>query len=130
MALKLLREEEQVTVKDSDLLDGGDSETTYTLRKLTPSQQRKFVKANTRDGNYKRAEQVNWNAVRDDQVDYILVAWTGVVDPRTGKAAECSRANKIDGLDEVRKSALVDKAGLAEVQAIEESRDASFRPTA
>jgi hypothetical protein len=128
MALNLLREEEQITVKDSDLLDGGDPDTTYTLRKLTPSAQRRIVKANTKRGNYKNAESVDWHAVRDEQVDHILIAWSGVMDPRTGKAAECTRANKIDGLDEVRKSALVDKAGLADVQAVEEARTASFRP--
>jgi hypothetical protein len=86
------------------------------------------VKANTKRGNYKNAESVDWHAVRDEQVDHILIAWSGVMDPRTGKAAECTRANKIDGLDEVRKSALVDKAGLADVQAVEEARTASFRP--
>jgi hypothetical protein len=129
MALNLLREEEEITVTDSDLLEGGDPNTTYRLRKLTPSAQRKIVKANTRPGNFKRAESVDWHGVRDDQVDHILLGWEGVIDPRTGKPAECSRSNKIDGLDEVRKSALVDKAGLADVHEAEEARAASFRPT-
>jgi len=130
MALNLLRDTEQITVKDSDLLDGGDPETVYTLRKLTPSVQRKIVREFTKQGNYKRAESVDWNAVRDAQVDYIILSWTGINDPRTGKPADCTRENKIDGLDEVRKSALVDKAGLADVQAVETARGESFRPVA
>lgn len=130
MALQLLREEETITVKDSDLVEGGDKDTTYTIRKLTPAMLRKIVRANTKPGNYKRQESVDWNAVRDDQVDHVLVAWSGVVEPRTKKDAECSRANKIDGLDDVRKLAIVDRAGLAEVASQEEARGESFRGTA
>lgn len=128
MALRLLNDDEQVTVLDSALIEGGDQDTSYTIRKLTPEKQREIVKRNTRPGNYRRTgDTINWNAVQDDQLDYVLLAWSGVKDGE--RDAECSRANKLM-LDGVRKLALIDRAGMAEVIAAEEARDASFRGTA
>lgn len=129
MAIKLLSEDDQITVSDADLIKDGDPDTSYTLRKITPKKHREIVKANTRPGNHRREESVNWSAVNEDQIDYLLLSWTGVNDPATNQPAACTRENKLL-LDAVRKVELIDRAGMAEVVAAEEARTESFRPSA
>lgn len=125
MALKLQNDGEEITITDLELVgEGGDPNTKYTIRKLTPQKQRQIVKEHTRPGNHRRAESQDWDAIRDDQITYILVAWEGVFDG--GKVAECSRENKLK-LDAYRRGLLIDKAGLAEVVAAEDARGESFR---
>ena len=127
MAVHLLNEDTEITVTDVDLVgEVGDASTTYTVRKLTPVRQREFRRKHTRQANFKRQESVNWDAVADDQIDYLLVSWTGIVD--RGQPVPCERQYKLR-LDQVRKAALLDKAGLSDVVAEEEAKDASFRTT-
>lgn len=125
MAVRLLNEDDEITVTDAEIVEDGDKETTYTLRKITPETQRKIRKANTRAANHRRAESVNWEAITDDQLDFALKAWTGVVDE--GKPVPCERDYKLR-LDPVRKGALLERAGLSDIVAAEEARDHSFRP--
>lgn len=125
MPIQLLKENDQVDVLDSELVDGGDKDVVYTIRKITPELRRDFIKRHTRPGNHRRLESVNWEAVNDDQLDYLLVAWRGVMNGK--EPAECSRANKNGGLDPIRKSALIDRAGVAELVAAEDAKADSFR---
>ncbi len=127
MAVRLLNEDDEITVTDAEIAEDGDKDTTYTLRKITPETQRKIRRANTRAGNHRRAESVNWDGVQDDQIDHALKSWTGIVDG--GKPVPCERHYKLR-LDPIRKAALLDKAGLSDLVDAEEARDRSFRPTA
>lgn len=127
MAISLLHDDDQIVVKDADLVEGGDKSTTYTIRKLTPEKQRQLRKANTRKATYGRTAEVNWDAVQDDQIDHILAAWTGVVD--RGTPVPCTREFKLR-MDPVRKNALLDAAGLQDVVAAEDAKQDSFRPPA
>jgi hypothetical protein len=124
MAIRLLNADERVTVLDSELLENGDKDTSYTIRKLTPEAQREIVKRNTRPGNFRKGDTVNWQKVQDDQIDYIVEDWTGI--KAGAEAAPCTRANKLL-LDPVRKVALIDRAGLQEIEAVEADRQESFR---
>ncbi len=120
MALQLLRDGDEIEVSDVDLVgDDGDKDVSYRIRKMTPEKQRDLIKRNTRAGNHRRPEYINWPAVQDDQIDYLLVSWKGVKDGSS--LAECSRENKLL-LDGVRKTALIDRAGMSELVAAEEAR--------
>jgi hypothetical protein len=122
MPIQLLSESDQVQVRDSDIVQGGDLTVVYTVRKITPEKQRELVKRHTRAGNNRRPETVNLEELQEDQIDYALVAWSGVVD---GTApAECSRENKLR-MDMARRYALIERAGMAEV--IAETKAESFR---
>lgn len=124
MAVSLLEDGQTVDVRDADLIEGGDKETVFTLRKITPEKQRELRKRHTRPGNYRRHESINDEALQDDLIDYIVAAWSGVVS--SGQVVPCERAYKLR-LDVVRKSAMLERAVIAEVVEVEEARDKSFR---
>jgi hypothetical protein len=127
MALNLLNDADQITVCDADLVDDGQQDVTYTIRKITPEKMRQIVRANTKAGNHRRDEKIDWMSVQDDQIDHLLVAWTGILSD--GKPADCNRANKLT-LDGPRKVALIDRAGTAEAVAVQEAREQAKFPTA
>lgn len=124
MALELLDDSKTIEVTDAEIVDGGDKDTTYTIRKITQARQREFRKRNTRPGNYRRDEAINHDGLQDDQIDYALVAWSGVV--ANGQPVPCERSYKLR-LDIVRKVAILDRACIADVVAAEEAKDKSFR---
>lgn len=125
MAIRLLSDSDQITVRDSDIIHGGDTETSYVLRKITPEKQRELLKKHTRSGNNRRGETLDIEALQQDQIDYVLVSWEGVLD--NGQPAECSRANKVNGLDMARRLALIEHAGMTDIVAAAEGRATSFR---
>lgn len=127
MALKLLSDEDRIAVVDAELVEDGDPATSYTLRKMTPLTQRQIIKKNTKAGNYKRGETIDSYGVMDDQLDHVLIAWTGVT--LDGRDVPCTRENKLL-LDAYRIQKLLERALVADVVALEDARSASFRPTA
>jgi hypothetical protein len=120
-----LNDQTEITVLDSELITGGDSETSYTLRKITPEKQRELVDKHTRRGNNRRQETIDVDRLQEDQLDYALTAWKGVLD--RGKPADCSRENKIGGLDLERRVAIITRASITDVVAAQEARAESFR---
>jgi hypothetical protein len=125
MALNLLSDTDQITVSDADIVDDGQADVSYTIRKITPEKMRQIVRANTKPGNHRREEKIDWMGVQDDQLDHLLVSWTGILS--SGKPAECNRANKLT-LDGPRKVALIDRAGTSEAVAVQEAREQAKFP--
>lgn len=126
MPIELKSEETQPwTVKDSDLIKGGDESTTYTVRRLTLDKHRKITKTHTKPATYKKPEQRDENAIQDDLFDYVLVGWSGVV--ADGQPVPCNWEYK-RLVDVARRIALLDIAGMNEIAAAEEARGESFRP--
>lgn len=128
MALNLLDGDRRITVKDSDLKDveGGDPDTTYTVRQIPPAVNRQMAKTHTRPViNGKtgaREQQVDNIGLVDDLLDYALLEWTGIL--LKGAPAPCVREHK-ELLDYPRKVALLSLAGMNQVEA--DRRDQSFR---
>ncbi len=128
MPVQLLDPDKQITVKDSELEDvsDGDPETTYTVRQIPPEVNRDITKRSTshppnrRTGS--RETVVDHFAVFDDLLDYALIAWSGILD--RGEPAPCERAYKMR-LDVARKAALLSRAGVNEVVALQKAH--SFR---
>jgi hypothetical protein len=130
MAVKLLRDDDNITIKDADLVEGGDKDTSYTLRHLTPEKIDEIRERHTRKANYRRPAKTNEKLVDQDLLDYVLIAWTGIVDG--DKPAPCEIEYKLR-LDKIRRSELLRTAGMAEVVDDEEdteTRAASFREPA
>jgi hypothetical protein len=133
MALELRDKDDLFDVKDSEIVpDGGDPETTYTLRPLLIEAHREIIKRNTEYVVNKRTHQrepkVNWDGVADDLFDHIIAGWSGIV--HKGVPLPCDRANKMR-LDAVRKDQLLERAGYNEVtRPRDEVRAESFREPA
>jgi hypothetical protein len=110
MALQLLNDTQRITVKDSELadVDGGDAETTYTLRQILPDVNAQISKKHTTHQRGTREPNVAHVALMNDLLDYALVAWTGIL--ADGAEAPCVRNNKLL-LDVPRKTALLSIAG-------------------
>jgi hypothetical protein len=97
---------------------------------LTTAKHREIQRANTKKvANRARGmeDYTDWPKVVDDLVDYVIVAWAGVVDK--GEPAPCDREHKLR-LDAPTKDALLERAGLNEIVAAGEQRAASFRQPA
>jgi hypothetical protein len=134
MAKTLKEAGAQFVVRDSELVQDGDKDTSYTLRTLTRDKHREIQKANTEKvinkRTHQREDRVDWSAVTDDLIDYVIVAWTGIL--IGGKPAPCDRAHKLL-LDTPTVDAMLERAGLNEVTGRGdegdegEARDASFR---
>jgi hypothetical protein len=127
MAITLIRSGKTITIRDDELdgITSGDPETTYTVRQIEPERMREIRKRNTkfvatRQG---REEKVDADALLDDIVDEVLVAWTGILD--NGQPAELTRDHKLL-LDYPRKMALIGVAGTNEIQRQAE-KEQSFR---
>ncbi len=133
MPVQLIDADDRITVCDADIpgIADGDKDTTYTLRPIAVDDYREIVKANSVDvidrRTHQKTKQTDWEKVNDDQIDFVLVAWTGIV--VKGQPAECSRANKLK-LDGVRRQALCDRAGINQIQRAPEVRAESFRESA
>lgn len=131
MALALRTTDEIDTVTDAELVADGDKNTSYKYRHLTLPKNREIVKRNTKKRRRENEDPVDWAAVSDDQLDFVLISWDGV--EVNGKAVAI---NDVIGdtaakylLDGVRRQALLERAGINEVQAAQERRSESFQPT-
>jgi hypothetical protein len=127
MALELKTDDDITTVSDADLVAGGDPETSYDIRHITPQKHREIVKQNTKKVPNRRShameEVTDWVALQDALVDYAIAKWTGIV--YKGQPLPCERENKLR-LDAGRRMAILDRAGMNEVQAAPERRSESF----
>lgn len=131
MAVEIRDDDAIVTVQDAELITDGDKETTYQLRTITLEKNREIVRAHTRKVPNRRTHQmddkVDWDAVTDALLDWALAGWDGVV--AHGKPLSCTLEHK-KRLDGVRRTAILERAGMNEVRQAPEVRDESFRPTA
>lgn len=131
MAVVLQNPSETWTVKDSEIIADGDKDTTYTLRALTKVKYREVIRRHTRKvpNRATRAmeDQTDHEAVSDELLDYALVDWTGVV--AGGVTAPCTTENK-NILDPRRQSAILDAAGLNQIQEAPARKAESFREPA
>lgn len=91
MALELFDTGSTFTVQDVDLVEGGDPETSYTLRYFTSDDADRLRKeATTRKWNkssHLMEETFDPLKYALSVLDHVLVDWTGVV--RHGKPLEC-----------------------------------------
>jgi len=133
MAVQLLDSDDRIAVKDSELtgVTDGDPETTYLIRPIAVDDHRRIVKAHTTDvvnrRTHQKEPQVDWAAVNDDILDFVLVDWTGI--HLKGQPVACSREYKLK-LDGVRRQALADVAGMNQIARAPEVRAESFREPA
>lgn len=128
MALRLTGQADIITLKDSELVPGGDAETSYRVRLLGREQYKDVVRRHTKPVPNRRTHQMenitDWEAVGEDLLDLALDGWDGVLD---GDApAECSRVNKLK-LDSARSAALLDRAGMNQIANVAEQKASSFR---
>lgn len=81
MALAILDENDTITVADSDLVDGGDPETTYTVRVLTSPVMKRLRResAKKRPTGRVTAEEPDAEKLTRLVIDYMLVSWEGIV---------------------------------------------------
>jgi hypothetical protein len=132
MPLQLLSDETVIEVCDKDLggIVGPCEDVTYKVRQLPQPVARELAKKHTKrvpnPSTHRMDELVNNDALLDDAIDYIVVGWSGVNYPN-GQPADCTRENKVQGLDAARKMALSNIA--ASNQSAAESRADSFRGT-
>ncbi len=133
MPVQLMDADATREVKDSELpnVPDGDEKTIYTVRSITKATYREVTKRHTKKVVSKRdrgmVEETNWQAVSDDLLDYALVGWTCVV--LRGDPVPCTMEYKAL-LDSVRSQALLDAAGIGQVEAAAAQRKASFREPA
>ena len=136
MALKLLDEDDTLTVTDSDLgLDDGDDDTTYTVRVVSPQVVKRLRKAHTKrkpTGGQGMADVLDAEGFGEALFDYVLCGWSGVLyrgatigpdDMVTSSAGTVKAKTQLDGS---RKAALLERAGANQTGA--EGRADSFRP--
>lgn len=124
--------EKTFTVTDKDLLSDGDPGTSYTLRRLTREKHRETRKAHTESTFNKRTHQkedkIDWEAVTDALIDYVILAWTGVL--YDGQPAPCDLRHKML-LDAPTCDAILERAGMndlaADAEEVEAVKAASFR---
>lgn len=130
MPLELKTTAGTLVVTDADLVPEGAKDVTFTLRHITIEKNREVVAQHTTKVPNRRTHQrddvTNWEAVGDALLDYALTAWTGVW--ADGAEIPCTTENKLL-VDGVRRAALLEKAGMNEVQAAPERKERSFRPT-
>jgi hypothetical protein len=134
MAISLLRENDEFTITDAELVDGGDKDTTFTIRRITPAELKVIEKKHTTKPNYRRPEKLDVEAYRNDVIDFVLRNWTGVLD--RGEPVACEREYKLL-LSNIRKIAIMERAGMEDVtdakvqeQENADERAASFRAPA
>jgi hypothetical protein len=133
MALRIDGDEDDTfEVQDTDLVTDGDPEVVYTIRRLSLPRTRQLFETHKRK---KRNGDVDVLEVNDDQLDYILVGWKGIVD-RDGKELPCTRETKLGdlkqglrGLPGPRRRRLIELAENAE-RVAEEAKQKSFREPA
>jgi hypothetical protein len=95
VARSLLQEDVSYEVAESELeLESiaPDADTFYTIRPITVTQHRAFIKQHTRPARGGR-EKVDDKAVSTKMLDYALVGWRGVLEQ--GRDVECTLENKL-----------------------------------
>jgi hypothetical protein len=96
MALELFKTGSTFTVRDADLVPGGDPDTVYTLQYFTADDADRLRKQATKqvyNASIQRMEDsFDSLAYALSILDHVLVEWTGVV--RDGVPLECILANK------------------------------------
>jgi hypothetical protein len=129
MARQLHVENETFEIAETDLvgLSQPDPEVFYTLRPLTTQKFRELDAKNTKPQPNKRTGGMDLvrddNAREDDIIDFIVKDWRGIT--ANGQAAECTRDNKIKGMDPQIKTALINAAGTN--RRTQAEKDSSFR---
>lgn len=130
MALEIRDDDAIIDVTDAELVADGDKETVFKLRTITLDKNREIVKRHTRKVPNKRTHQmddkVDWESVTDDLLDWAISEWSGVM--AHGQPLPCTISNK-KRLDGVRRTAILERAGMNDVQLAPEDREDSFRPT-
>lgn len=136
MALALLDDDNTIEVRDADLgLDGGDEETVYTLRVVSPQVIKRLRAANTKPrptGGRGMEPVLNTDKFGEELWDYVLKSWTGPT--WKGQSIGADDMVQTSGgpvkaktqLDGSRKAALLERAGANEVVTDADS----FRPSA
>ena len=133
MALELLSDDQEAEIADTaldNILGPGDPEVFYTLRPIPLTLNRQTRKKHTKvtRPNGIREEVFDDAGFFDDLIDYALVGWRGI--NIKGQPADCTRENKIRGLDGARKNALLALAGINRPMQAQAQRDSSFRSPA
>lgn len=131
MAVQLLDENTTREVKDSDLpIPDGDPGTVYTIRDLTKAKYREVIKRHTKKVTSRQrgmVDETDFQKVADDLLDHALVEWQGVT--LNGSPVPCTWENKAR-LDSVRSAAILDAAGIGQVEEAPAQKKASFREPA
>jgi hypothetical protein len=131
MAVQLLDENTTREIKDSELpIPDGDPETVYTIRDLTKKTYREVIKRNTKKVTSRQrgmVDETDFQKVADELLDHALVEWRGVT--LNGSPVPCTWENKAR-LDSVRSSAILDAAGIGQVEEAPAQKKASFREPA
>ena len=130
MARVLLSADDRIEVRDSDLgLPDGDPDTVYILRPLTTEVHRDLVRAHTtyvlNKITHQKEPKRDDDAIVDAMYDYVLVDWRGVIGSDHQPVA-CTPASK-RGLGTVIRAALLERAGLNQIESVEAADAASFR---
>ena len=130
MARVLLNPDDRIEVHDTDLgLPDGDPDTVYILRPLTTEAHRDIVKQFTtyvlNKGTHQREPKRDDDAIVDAMYDYVLVDWRGIVDS-AHQPVPCTPAAK-RGLGTVIRAALLERAGLNQIESVEVAEASSFR---
>lgn len=129
MSREIRRAEETFTVSEADILDGGDTDVSYTIRPITRDRYqavsvRQAAKFGGRRG-MKLSEQFEFMvALNEELFDYALVDWSGVT--MGGEPVACDSDTK-KLLDGAVMQKVLEKAGLNEIRASEDARAATFR---
>lgn len=141
MAISLLDDEATLDIKDSEIVDdGGDDDTVYTVRVVSPQVIKRLRREHTKKrptGGQGMAQELNTEAFGEALWDYVLKSWAGplwrgqplsadeIVSGVTQDGKQWSAKAKTL-LDGSRKAALLERAGANEVV----TPDGSFRPSA
>jgi hypothetical protein len=133
MALRLQGSaEDTFEVQDTDIIANGDPDVSYTIRRLSVPKLREIYERLRRKANVKRNGEVDALELSDEEVDYALVDWKGIVDAK-GAPLACDRQNKLGdisqgllGLPGDRRAALV-RVAQQGAQQQEDAKQKSFR---
>ena len=134
MALELKQAGDTIEKTDAELMPEGDKETVYVIRHMTIEKNREFLKKHTKRKPNPRTHYMedvtDMEALADDQFDYALSDWRGVVATGTLAPIPCTREYKML-LDGQRRDAIMRAAGLNEViEGGKRARAESFREVA
>ena len=130
MAVQLQSDDKTRDVKDSELpgVPDGDKNTVYTIRDITKAKYREVIRRHTKKvaNRHTRAmvEETDQQAVADELLDWALVGWKGIT--LHGEEMPCMPQYKAM-LDSVRSAAILDAAGIGQVEEGAAQRQASFR---
>lgn len=131
MPLTLKTTSDTLTITDALLVPEGAKDVTFTIRHITIEKnrevQRKYTTKVPNRRTHQRDDVIDWEAVTDELLDYALEDWSGI--EFNGKPAPCDSEHKAL-LDGIRRAAILERAGMNEVQMAPEHRERSFRTTA